>query len=75
MVNVLLGALGSVCVLALVAVGFFAGWKVREKVEKKPVEQAGKEERDKLIAQHEAWQKMMAYSLNDVYSEGGSDAT
>lgn len=85
MVNILLGALGVLIVLGLLALGFFMGWRGhilwRTHTGNAVKEEISEKERLAFEAQQKAFDDLMSYntetaygmnaSLNDVYGEGG----
>lgn len=71
MTYVLYGALGTIGVLALMALGFWAGWKARiawtEHTRQAAVSEATEEERRQLRAEQKAFEGMLNYNPETAY--------
>ncbi len=71
MIFVLYGALGTLGVLALVGLGFLAGWKARgewvKHTRKALAEELTEEERMDVLAQQKAFEGMLNYNMDTAY--------
>lgn len=71
----LYGMLGALCLIAVFVGGAFAGWYVRGQLEKAKtpekaeLEKLGEREREQLMADQQAFRKMMNFNIDNVYSE------
>lgn len=67
------GMIGALCVIAVFIGGAAAGWYTRGQLEKAKtpekaeLEKLGEKERERLIADQEAFHKMMNFNIDAVY--------
>ena len=79
----LMGALGALLVMGLLALGFFAGWKAKGRLYRPEAKPVPEKELHRMQAEQEAFLQMqnynadMAYGVkpDEKYELGGSDKT
>lgn len=71
MANFILGAVGALVVMALIAVGVIVGWQAnnafRAHSTRKAAEDASEEERRQLLAEQRAFESMLNYNQDTAY--------
>ena len=71
MVNIILGAVGALAVMLLIALGVFIGWNAnnafRSHSNKVAAEEASEEERRQLLADQRAFEAMLNYNQDTAY--------
>jgi len=65
------GALGAVAVFGLYALGVFTGWKLHKRFFKPNAPSPSEIERQRLIAEQEAFSKMQNYNAETAYGMNG----
>lgn len=74
MVSILYGLLGFFLAAAFMGGGFVLGWKLREKNIKPPTpEELGDQERQRLIAEQNAFRELLNYNVDVAYGIVPSD--
>lgn len=71
--EVIYGALGALCVVALLALGAFAGWKARGHFYGAKAESPAAEEVKRMQAEHAAFLQMQNYNADVAYGIGGDE--
>nr|DAL14475.1 MAG TPA_asm: hypothetical protein [Caudoviricetes sp.] len=69
--EVIYGALGALTVVALLALGAFAGWKARGHFYGAKAERPAAEELKRMEAEQAAFQQMQNYNADVAYGIGG----
>ena len=68
---VLIGMACGATMIALFVLGAVAGWMLRGKIAQPATPPSvAEKERKRVMEDHEAFQKMMSYSMNDAYQLG-----
>ena len=71
MANFILGAVGALVVVALIAIGVFVGWQAnnafRAHSTRVAAEEASEEERRQLLAEQRAFESMLNYNQDTAY--------
>lgn len=67
MLNVLLGAAGTLAVLGLLFLGAFLGWKARERFQKETVQELDEETCRRFEAEQQAFEDMLNYNIDTAY--------
>lgn len=71
--EVIYGALGALCVVALLALGAFAGWKARGHFYGVKAESPAAEEVKRMQAEQAAFIQMQNYNADVAYGIGGDE--
>ena len=65
--DMLMGALGALFVMGLLALGFFAGWKAHKRFCRPAAKSATDEELRRMQAEQDAFRQMQNYNADTAY--------